>query len=61
MAKKTPKEFKPGQLIRIKLSNGRIEEARVNHVIQHADGTKLQVDFGHDETALIELWQVVEE
>ena len=61
MAKKTPREFKTGQQIIVKLSNGRIEEARVNHVVQHSDGTKLQVDFGHDETALIELWQVVED
>jgi hypothetical protein len=61
MAKKIPKEFKPGQSILVKLSAGRIVEARVNHVIPHPDGTKLQVDFGHDETALIELWQVLEE
>lgn len=61
MAKKTPEEFGPGQAIRVKPSNGRIEEARVNHVIQHPDGIKLQVDFGHDETALIELWQVLED
>ena len=61
MAKKTPKEYKPGQHVIVKLSNGGIEEARVNHVVQHPDGIKLQVDFGHDETALIELWPVVEE
>ena len=29
-------------------------------VTEHSDGTKLQVDFGHDETALVELWQVIE-
>jgi hypothetical protein len=61
MAKKTPEEYKPGQSIRVKLSGGRIEEARINHVIQHPDGMKLQVDFGHDETALVELWQVLED
>jgi hypothetical protein len=61
VAKKVLKEFKPGQYIRVKLSNGHIEEARINHVIQHPDGTKLQVDFGHDETALIEVWQVLED
>ena len=37
----------------------RIVEARVNHLIQDRDATKLQVDFGHDETALIEHWQVL--
>jgi hypothetical protein len=61
MVKKIPKEYKPGQSILVKLSGGRIVEARVNHLIQDRDGTKLQVDFGHDETALIELWQVLED
>ena len=61
MAKKIPKEYKPGQSILVKLSGGRIVEARVNHVIPHSDGTKLQVDLGHDETAPIELWQALED
>ena len=34
MAKKIPKEYKPGQSILVKLSGGRIVEARVNHLIQ---------------------------
>jgi hypothetical protein len=55
------KEFKPGQHIRIKLSGGRIEEAAIKAIIERADGIRLQVDFGHDETALIESWQVVED
>ena len=42
-------------------SGRRIVEARVNHLIQDRDGIKLQVDFGHDETALIEIWQVLED
>ena len=49
------------ELFLVKLSGGRIVEARVNHLIQDRDGIKLQVDFGHDETALIELWQVLED
>ena len=60
MAKKTPKEYKPGQVIRIKLSNGRIEEATVKAVIYLGSTQKLQVDFGHDETALIDTRQLVE-
>ena len=43
MAKEAPKEYKPGQHFIVKLSNGRIEEARINRVIQHSDGMKLQV------------------
>ena len=61
MAKKMPKEYKPGQSILVELSGRRIVEARVNHLIQDRDGIKLQVDFGHDETALIEIWQVLED
>ena len=57
----TNKEFNPVQHILIKLSGGRIEEATIRAVIEHTDGIRLQVDFGHDETALIELWQVVED
>ena len=60
-AKKIPKEYKPGQSILVKLSGRRIVEARVNHLIQDRDGIKLQVDFGQDETALIEIWQVLED
>jgi DoxX len=37
------------------------EKLGINHLIQDCDATKLQVDFGHDETALIELWQVLED
>jgi hypothetical protein len=59
MEKKAPKEYRTGQHVRVKLSGGRIEEAKIAAVIPHEDGVQLQVDFGHDETALIELWQVV--
>ncbi len=45
----------------MKLAGGRIEEATVKAVIQHTDGIRFQVDFGHDQTALIELWQVVKD
>jgi hypothetical protein len=47
--------------VRGKLAGGRIEEAKIAAVVPHEDGVRLQVDFGHDETALIELWQVVED
>jgi hypothetical protein len=61
MEKKAPREYRTGQYVRIKLSGGRIEEAKIASVIPHDDGVRLQVDFGHDETALIELWQIVED
>ncbi len=55
------RKFKPGQQIQIKLAGGRIEQATIKAVIEHTDNIRLQVDFGHDQTALIELWQVVKD
>jgi hypothetical protein len=55
MEKKAPKEYRVGQHVRVKLSGGRIEEAKVAAVVSNDDGVRLQVDFGHDETALVEL------
>ena len=59
--KNAERQFKVGQRIQIKLSGGRIEPAVVKAVIEHTDGSQLQVDFGHEQTALIGLWQVVDE
>ena len=50
--------FKVGERVLVSLSSGRIEEAVVKAVVPGADGARLQVDFGHDETALVYLWQV---
>ena len=62
MPSKEPKrEFKVGDKIRVNLHHGKIEDAVVRAVIEHTDGLKLQVDFGHEQTALIEEWQVVKE
>lgn len=62
MAEKKPEgQFKVGQRIQISLSGGQIEPAVVKAVVQHTDGTRLQVDFGHEQTALIHIRQVVEE
>jgi len=33
----------------------------VKAIVEHTDGLKLQIDFGHEQTALIDLWQVVKE
>ncbi len=41
------RQFKPGEHIQIK---GRIEEATVK-AVQQSDGIRLQVDFGHDQSA----------
>ena len=58
--------FKPlktrevGDHVLVKLSGGRIVEAEVKAVRETTEGVRLQVSFG-EETALIYLWQVVEE
>ena len=60
MPKDPKREFTVGDKIRVNLHHGKIEDAVVRAVIEHTDGLKLQVDFGHEQTALIEEWQVVE-
>ena len=60
-AKKQPdRRFEVGDKIRVKLATGQMVDATVRAVIENTDGVQLQVDFGHDETALIHAWQVVE-
>lgn len=59
-AKEPKREFVVGDKIRVNLHHGKIEDAVIRAVIQHTDGIKLQVDFGHEQTALIDVWQVVE-
>jgi hypothetical protein len=53
--------YRIGQHIMVKLSGGRIVEATIRAIVEHTDGLRLQVDFGQDETALIEEWQIVKE
>jgi hypothetical protein len=54
-----PTIYKAGQHIRIKLSGEKIELAVIRYVVETTNGIKLQCDFGHEQTALIELRQVV--
>ena len=56
-----PKQHKVGDHVLVKLSGGRIEQSVVRAVIETTGGLKLQLDFGHEETALVHEWQVVEE
>ena len=53
-------EPKVGDHVLVKLSGGRIVEATIKAIVDATEGTRLQVDFGYDETALISEWQVVE-
>jgi hypothetical protein len=59
-SKKPERVFKVGDRLLVSLSNGRVEEAVVKAVVNNADGVRLQVDFGHDETAPVYARQVRE-
>jgi hypothetical protein len=50
--------YKIGEPIIVRLNDGRIVEAKIKAVIEGTNGVHLQVDYGHDETALIHEKQV---
>ncbi len=52
------RQFKIGDKIQANL-HGRVIDATVRTVVEYTHGIKLQVDFGRDETALVELRQVL--
>ena len=49
-----------GDRILVNLHHGRTEEAIIKAITPEAGGKKFQIDFGHEQTALIEEWQVIE-
>jgi hypothetical protein len=53
------KPHKVGDHIRVSMHGGKIVEAIIKAVIEHKDGLRFQVAFGHDQTALIGEWQIV--
>jgi hypothetical protein len=46
-----------GDSIKVNLHNGKVVDATIRAIID--DGEKLQVDFGKDETALVQKWQII--
>jgi hypothetical protein len=60
MAKKKESEdgkYEVGDRIKAKLHDGRVVDATVRAVSQQDGDVKLIIDYGHEETATIELWQ----
>jgi len=60
-ARKKPddeRQFHVGDRVSVTLHTGLLVDATVRAVIAETDGTPLQVDYGKDETALVELWRV---
>jgi hypothetical protein len=58
---KQGRQFKVGDRVKVAVPPGRIVDATVRAVIASAEGTRLQVDYGHDETALIRERDVLSE
>jgi hypothetical protein len=60
-ARKTPDDehqFKVGDRVSVTLHTGLLVDATVRAIVKRTDGVHLQVDYGKDETALVELWRV---
>ena len=58
MPKQPEHPYKVGDKVSVTLHTGRIVDGTVRAIVPHTDGTRLQVDYGNDETALVELWRV---
>jgi len=60
MSKKSDDEhqFKVGDSVSVTLHTGLIVDGTVRAIVEKTDGVRLQVDYGKDETALVELWRV---
>ena len=51
-------QFKVGDSVSLTLHTGRIVDGTVRAIVEKTDGVRLQVDYGKDETALVELSRV---
>jgi transcription antitermination factor NusG len=60
-SKKPEREFYVGEKVRVNLHAGKIVDATIRAIIPQTDGLRLQVDFGFEQTALIHVWQVVDD
>jgi hypothetical protein len=58
MPKQPKRQYKVGERVSITLHTGRIVDGTVRAIVERTDGIRLQVDYGKDETALVELWRV---
>jgi hypothetical protein len=54
-------EYRLGNSVTVRLNDGRIVEGKIKAIIRAKDGIRLQVDYGHEETALIHETQVRKE
>jgi len=47
--------------VRVNLHAGKIVDATIRAIIPQTDGLRLQVDFGFEQSALIHVWQGVDD
>jgi hypothetical protein len=55
------KHPKVGDKIKVNMHAGKIVDATIKAIIDSTDGMKYQVDFGFDQTALVQEWQIVKD
>jgi hypothetical protein len=53
--------YRVGDQIKVKLHDGRKVDATIRAVFQQDGDTKLNIDYGHEETATIGLWQIAQD
>jgi hypothetical protein len=54
-------QFKRGDYVKVSLPVGQIVEATIRAVIASTEGVQLQIDFGHEQTALVHERDVLSE
>ena len=60
-SKRREREFRGGEKVRVNLRAGKIVDATIRAIIPQTDGLRLQVDFGFEQSALIHVWQGVDD
>jgi hypothetical protein len=60
-SKRPEREFRGGEKVRVNLRAGKIVDATIRAIIPQTDGLRLQVDFGFEQSALIHVWQGVDD
>ena len=61
MPTKEPEDhlYRAGDHVKVNLHHGRLVDATIAAIIDYKDGRQFQVDFGKEQTALVEEWQIV--
>ena len=60
-SKRPEREFRGGEKVRVNLHAGKIVDATIRVIIPQTDELRLQVDFGFEQSALIHVWQGVDD